>query len=481
MAREFRLPDIGEGLTEAEIIRWLVAVGDQITADQPIVEVETDKAVVEIPSPYAGEVVSLGGAEGDVIEVGAILITVGEPGEAERAEEPAPVGEPEADEDATSESATDTWPSSGDSAPIVGTLSDEAESLSAPAERTEAVPTAIKALPVVRKLARDNDVDLESLTGSGPGGRIMREDVEAAIGQRSPQPEPEPRSEPEPQRLPEPEPEKTTRPAPVEHAIHDEAVGGGHGVSDEHLAPPTEAPSTEPSPAPVAETGDDERRPMSRLRRTISANMAKSWAEIPHVTTFDDVDATRLLEVRRALGERHGTKIPVEALVIKAVVPALEQFPEFNASLEGDELVLHRNKDIGIAVDTPDGLLVAVIGDADDKSVMELAGEVTRLGEGARDRKLPPGELSGQTFTVSNIGAVGGGHGTPIVPYGTVGILSVGKARLRPVVYDEDLAIAPVMPLSLSYDHRVIDGAVGRRFMALVLENLEEPALFLAG
>jgi len=220
---------------------------------------------------------------------------------------------------------------------------------------------------------------------------------------------------------------------------------------------------------------------MSRLRRTIAANMEKSWAEIPHVTTFDDVDATRLLEVRRALGDRHGTKIPVEALVIKAVVPALEQFPEFNASLEGDELVLHSNKDIGIAVDTPDGLLVAVISDADDKSVMELAGEVRRLGEGARDRKLSPGELSGQTFTVSNIGAVGGGHGTPIVPYGTVGILSVGKARLRPVVYDEDLAIAPVMPLSLSYDHRVIDGAVGRRFMALVLENLEEPALFLAG
>jgi pyruvate dehydrogenase E2 component (dihydrolipoamide acetyltransferase) len=220
---------------------------------------------------------------------------------------------------------------------------------------------------------------------------------------------------------------------------------------------------------------------MSRLRRTISANMEKSWAEIPHVTTFDDVDATRLLEVRRALGDRHGTKIPVEALVIKAVVPALEQFPEFNASLEGDELVLHDNKDIGIAVDTPDGLLVAVISNADDKSVMELAGEVTRLGEGARDRKLAPGELTGQTFTVSNIGAVGGGHGTPIVPYGTVGILSVGKARLQPVVYEEDLAIAPVMPLSLSYDHRVIDGAVGRRFMALVLENLEEPALFLAG
>jgi pyruvate dehydrogenase E2 component (dihydrolipoamide acetyltransferase) len=478
VAREFRLPDIGEGLTEAEIVRWMVAVGDRITADQPIVEVETDKAVVEIPSPYAGMVVALGGAEGDVIEVGAVLITVGEPGEVPPPPSETPASpEPALEEEPPDDTGEFARTSSGDSAPIVGTLSDEAESLTTPAERAETIPTAIKALPVVRKLARDNDVDLESITGSGPGGRIMREDVEAVIGKQAPKEEAQP--------APVSHPEQPQQPAPVEHAVHDEAVGGGHGVSDEHLgAPPTPPPPTPPTPPPPTPTrseDDTERRPMSRLRRTISANMAKSWAEIPHVTTFDDVDATRLLEVRRALGDRHGTKIPVEALVIKAVVPALEQFPEFNASLDGDELVLHRNKDIGIAVDTPDGLLVAVISNADDKSVMELAGEVTRLGEGARDRKLVPGELTGQTFTVSNIGAVGGGHGTPIVPYGTVGILSVGKARLQPVVYEEDLAIAPVMPLSLSYDHRVIDGAVGRRFMALVLENLEEPALFLAG
>lgn len=220
---------------------------------------------------------------------------------------------------------------------------------------------------------------------------------------------------------------------------------------------------------------------MSRLRRTIAANMAKSWAEIPHVTTFEDVDATRLLQVRRALGERHGYKIPLEALVIKAVLPALDAFPELNASIDGDDLVYHAARDIGIAVDTPEGLMVAVIKGAEQKSVLELAAEVRRLGEGARERSLTPAELSGQTFTVSNIGAVGGGHGTPIVPYGTVAILSIGTARLRPVVYEEDLAIAPVMPLSLSYDHRVIDGAVGRRFTALLLENLEEPALFLAG
>jgi len=199
------------------------------------------------------------------------------------------------------------------------------------------------------------------------------------------------------------------------------------------------------------------------------------------VTTFDDVDATRLLEVRQALGSRYETKIPLEALVVKAIVPALRSFPEFNATLDGDDLVIHGAHDIGIAVDTPDGLLVAVIRDAASKGVLELSSEVRRLGEGARNRTLGVDELSGQTFTVSNIGAVGGGHGTPIVPPGTTAILSVGRAQQKPIVADGELVIAPVMPLSLSYDHRVIDGGLGRRFMAEVMENLEEPALFLAG
>jgi pyruvate dehydrogenase E2 component (dihydrolipoamide acetyltransferase) len=220
---------------------------------------------------------------------------------------------------------------------------------------------------------------------------------------------------------------------------------------------------------------------MSRLRRTIAANMSRSWAEIPHVTTFDDVDATRLLEIRSALGARHGLKIPIEALVVKAVIPALLAFPEFNSTLEGDDLVLHASLHIGIAVDAPDGLLVAVIRDAGSRGVLELAAEVRRLGDGAKARSLAPEELTGQTFTVSNIGAVGGGHGTPIVPYGTTAILSVGRAQDRVIVAGGELEIAPVMPLSLSYDHRVVDGAQGRRFISLVIENLEEPALFLAG
>ncbi|MCZ6518447.1 MAG: dihydrolipoamide acetyltransferase family protein [Actinobacteria bacterium] len=420
MAREFRLPDIGEGLTEAEIVRWLIAEGDPVEADQPIVEVETDKAVVEIPSPYEGIVVRHGGAEGETIAVGAVLVVIGEHDEAVGEEPLVEVSEV---------------------APIVGTLIEEAEVIESAPRSPAPVATSVKALPIVRKLARDAGLDLETVTGTGTGGRIMREDVESAIAA-----------------LP-----------PVSRSDEDASPPGTLG---EVIRPRAETDRATPP---------DERRPMSRLRRTIAANMSKSWAEIPHVTTFDDVDATRLFEVRAALSERHDTKIPIEALVVRAVLPALHAFPEFNATLDGDDLLVHGSHDVGIAVDTPDGLLVAVIRDADSMGVLELATEVGRLGKGARERKLTPDELTGQTFTVSNIGAVGGGHGTPIVPPGTTAILSIGRAKSKPIVDDGDLVIAPVMPLSLSYDHRVIDGGLGRRFMALLMENLEEPALFLAG
>ena len=428
MAREFRLPDIGEGLTEADIVRWLVAEGETVEADQPIVEVETDKAVVEIPSPYAGTVLQHGGAEGDTIPVGAILVVIGdatETVEAPEAEaEPAPhIHHP---------------PGLGSSPlaeapPIVGTLSEEAEILGSTPEPTVTESAAVKALPIVRKMAREHGIDLQTVTGTGPGGRITREDLEARLS-------------------------SSGREAKLDEMAQSDVASKG--------APP------------IAE---DRRVPMTRLRRTIAANMSRSWAEVPHVTTFDDIDATRLLEVREALGERHGVKIPIEALVVRAVLPALEAFPEFNATVDGDDLVIHGSHDIGVAVDTPQGLIVAVIADADAMSVLDLATEVRRLGEGGRSRSLTPDELSGQTFTVSNIGAVGGGHGTPIVPPGTTAILSVGRAQQKPIVFQDELVIAPVMPLSLSYDHRVIDGAVGRRFMALLMENLEEPALFLAG
>lgn len=411
MAREFRLPDIGEGLVEVEILAWHVPVGGKVAVDQPLVEVETDKAVTEIPSPYAGTVVQHGAAAGQVLAVGQVLVVIGDTAE----NGPAP--------------ADGRGSTSGDAAPIVGSLAEEPQHLPPVATTVPARGGRPQALPPVRRLAKEYGVDLRSVAGSGPGGRITRADVLAAA-------KPAARAA-----------------APVTPA----------------------APITEPVPR-----ADDERRPLSKLRRTIAANMSRSWSEIPHVTAFDEVDATRLLAVRTALQNRHERPVPVDALVVAAVVPSLRAVPVFNSSLDGDDLVLHGRHDIGVAVDTPDGLIVAVVRDAGSKSVLELAAEVRRLGERARTRTLTPAEVTGQTFTVSNIGAAAGGYGTPIIPSGTMGILSVGRAKERPVARHGKIEIAPVMPLSLSYDHRLADGAVGRRFLAMVIENLAEPALFLA-
>jgi pyruvate/2-oxoglutarate dehydrogenase complex dihydrolipoamide acyltransferase (E2) component len=403
-ANEFRLPDIGEGLVEVEIVQWLVPIGGQVKVDEDLVEVETDKATTAIPSPFAGTVIHHGADEGDVLEVGKTLVVIGEPGE-------------------TWSPSKDSEPSSSaDAKPIVGSLVEEPEDLTPVQEPVQTSPDRRAALPLVRKLAKELGVDLERVSGSGPNGRITRKDVEAAAAAKS---------------------------------------------------------STSTAPPATARPGDERRR-MSRLRKAIADNMSRSWSEIPHVTAFDEVDATRLLAVRSSLQRRHGVSLPVDALVVAAVVPALGEVPVFNASLDGDDLLYHGRHDIGVAVDTPDGVIVTVITEAGSRSVLELGAEIGRLRERARSRKLAPAETSGQTFTVTNIGAAGGGFGTPLVPPGTVAILSVGQAKERPVARAGRVEIAPVMPLSLSYDHRVADGAVGRRFLAVLVENLSEPALFLA-
>jgi len=429
MAREFLLPDIGEGLTEAEVVRWLIPVGGEVKVDQPVVEVETDKAVVDIPSPYAGTVIHHGAAEGGTVLVGEVLLVIGEPGEKW------PAADPETEawlDQVDEEMATDEGmpEAPNQAAPIVGSISDQAEELTAPRGpgKVERALGSVRALPLVRKLAKDLNVDITQLTGSGADGRITREDVIAA------------------------------------------AESGGGTVTI------PEAPGL--PPLPVDRKG--ERRQLSKLRRTIASNMSKSWREIPHVTTFDEAPAARLLAARKALETRYGVKMPLEALIIKAVLPALMEFPDFNSSIDGDDLMVFSHFDIGVAVDTPDGLLVGIVKAADTRTLLETAADIRRLAAAAKERKLKPDELTGQTFTISNIGAIGGGFGTPIVPPGTTAILSIGRAAERAVAEGGAVSVAPMMPLSLSYDHRVIDGGQGRRFMAVVLENLGEPALFLA-
>ena len=370
MAHEFHLPDVGEGLVEAVIVSWYVEVGGEVGLDEPLVEVETDKAIIDLPSPHAGVLLHRGGEDGDTVEVDSLLAVIGAPGE--RWEEGPETRLPEVDER---------------SAPVVGVLPGA----------DPGVPRRPLALPFVRKLAEELGVDLSAVSGTGPLGRITEEDVRAAT-----------------------------------------------------------------SGCPTV------RVPMSRLRRTISESLSRSWREIPHVTTYGYADSDALMAERERLG-----KPPVEALLIGRLVPVLARFPGFNAAVEGEEILERRFYDIGFAVDTPDGLMVAVVRDADTLSVDELAGEVRRLASGARARTLQVDELRGQTFTVSNIGAVGGGRGTPIIPYGTSAILSVGRSGPRAVVKDDAIVIARQFPLSLSYDHRIIDGAEGRRFMAAVIEALE--------
>ncbi|MGZ5383771.1 MAG: dihydrolipoamide acetyltransferase family protein [Acidimicrobiia bacterium] len=394
MAYEFLLPDIGEGLAEAEVVRWVVAVGDEVAEDAPLVEVETDKAVVEITSPHQGVVLYHGAASGETLQVGAVLTVIGAPGE--------------------------SW-SPADAAPIVGTLVEKAETLPTRVEAPDqAVSGDIKALPLIRKLAKDLGVDLADVHGTAAGGRISREDVHAAASR----------------------PASTAMPRPA-----------GEG---------------------------EQRVRLSRIRRTIADHMERSWREIPHVTTFDTVAADRLLDLRASIAARHEVQVPLETLVVMAVLPVLVEYGEFNASLDGDGLIFKRHYDIGVAADTQEGLIVPVVRRADQLDLRALAAEITRLAAAARSRSLSPAELSGATFTVSNIGAVGGGHGTPIIPFGTTAILSVGMAQPQAVVRNGAVAVARMMPLSLSYDHRVIDGGLGRRFMARLRENLEEPGLFLA-
>ena len=463
MALEFRLPDIGEGLTEADVLRWYVDVGGHVGLDEPLVELETAKTVVDMPAPVAGLVLHHGAAVGATISVGEVLAVIGDaderwPRDPNRAGGPAladrTAGGRTPDEQASDDSRPDSGvtddeeehgqdpvPSPGSGAPLVGTLVDDAEELPTRTVERDPRPARPQALPLVRKLARDAGVALTDMIGTGPGGRVTREDLTRHVAAR-------------------------------DAAGGEAGEGAGEGAGDE-----VGGTGVAGVAAVDARTVDRER--MSMMRRSIAEHMVRSWTEIPHVTTFDDVDATRLLVVRRSLSERHGRPVPIEAFVGHACIRAIAEHPWFNATVADGEIVIYREVHLGVAVDTPQGLVAPVVPRADDMSLLELADAISDVADLARQRALRPEQTSGCTFTVSNIGAVGGTHGTPIIPHGTSAILSVGRAVDRPVAVGGEVGVAPMMPLSLSYDHRIIDGAMGRRFLAAVMADLAEPALFL--
>jgi pyruvate dehydrogenase E2 component (dihydrolipoamide acetyltransferase) len=402
MAKEFKLPDLGSGLQEGQIVNWLVEVGQTVTTSDDLCEIETEKAVIEIPVPYAGTILELKAAVGDAVPVGSVIAVIGADGEsADGAEAPAGAA---------------------------------AESKEPAAEKTTPAPAAestaktgtgrVKAMPSVRRIAREHDIELTSVPGTGKFGQVTRKDILAILDNK---------------------PEAAPAPAPA-------------------------APAAAPQPGTSSQF-----EPFSMIRKTISARLSRSWQEIPHVFTRIEIDATRLLVVRKALIEELDTKIPIEAILVKACLPALKEFPAFNATVVEGGIELHKHYNIGLAADTETGLVVPVLKDADRLSLREMVAAMLDLMPRAVQRKATPEELSGGTFTVNNIGALGNISGTSIIPHGTTAILSVSRAVEKPVAVNGAVEIRPILEVTLSFDHRAIDGGLAQRFLNRIQENLEEP------
>jgi pyruvate dehydrogenase E2 component (dihydrolipoamide acetyltransferase) len=442
MPRDFKLPDLGEGLTEAEIVKVLVREGDVIAEDAPLLEVETDKAQVEIPSPMAGRVVRVHVQPGQTVKVGAVLVSF-----ADAAGAPGATGKPPAPERVAA-----AKPSPPD-APAAGIG----------ARRPEGGPSP--AAPSTRRLARELAVDLAAVAGSGPGGRITDEDVRAAA---------------------------TAGGAPAGSGLAASApaakTSGPPGEPRAGTpARPLPAVGLEPPSLPRFEQwGPVERVPLSHLRRTIAERMALSASLIPHVTHFDRADITELEKMVRDGFEparAKGIYLTLTSFVLKAVTTALVKHPVFNASLDpgAGELILKRHYHLGVAVATERGLIVPVLRDVDRKPVLEVARELAALAQRVREGKVARDDLRGGTFTVTNIGALGGTGAIPIINYPEVAILALARARLEPVVRDGVIVPRLLLPLTLTFDHRVADGADGARFAAEIVALLESPGRLLLG
>jgi pyruvate dehydrogenase E2 component (dihydrolipoamide acetyltransferase) len=425
MARTFVLPDLGEGLIEAEIRAVLVHEGDVVKEDSPLLEVETDKAQVEIPSPFAGRVETIHVHPGQTVKVGQPLVSFADVAGAAAPARSAPA-------------------SAASAAPA-------AQPAMAP--RVDGGPVA--AAPSTRRLARELGVDLQAVRGTGPGGRITDDDVRASAGK------------------PSGAPGEPGAPARV-------AAPAGP-------AKPLARVGLEPPPLPKFEQwGPVERQPLSHLRRTIAERMALSAALIPHVSHFDKADVTDLNAiVTRSFeaAKQRGITLTLTSFLLKAAALALHEFPQFNASLDAGagELILKRYCRLGIAVATDRGLIVPVIRDVDTKPVMDIARELVALAQRVRDGKAALDDLRGGTFTITNIGALGGTGAIPIINYPEVAILGVARGREEPVVRGGQIVVRMMLPITLTFDHRVADGADGARFAQAIIRRLEAPETLFVG
>ncbi|WP_432942892.1 dihydrolipoamide acetyltransferase family protein [Kribbella sp. CA-253562] len=472
----FLLPDLGEGLTEAEIVRWLVAVGDVVTVDAPIAEVETAKSLVEVPSPYAGVVTELHGTEGSTVAVGKPLITIGSAaGEAYREEEKAGSGNVligyGTPENAGSgrrrkpraNGRTATAVAERTDGRTAATLAERTDgrTATAVAERPNGavvaerpgVPLVIS--PLVRRMAKDAGIDLRTLEGSGAGGLIVRKDVEAAIAAASA--------------------DAARVEAPVRTGERQDAQSGLVASSTGH-------PHGAPADGRDARTGLPElrRTPMSGFRKAVAATLSRSRSEIPEATTWVDVDATALVELRASLRTATDPGPGLLALMARFVVAGLRKYPELNGFVDGDDLVQYDGVNLGLAAQTDRGLLVPAVPNAHTLTARELDAEIRRLTAAARDGKLTSHELASGTFTLNNYGSFGVDGSAAIINHPQVAILGVGRIIDRPWVVDGELAIRKLTQLSLVFDHRVCDGGTAAGFLRFVADAFENPGSALA-
>lgn len=446
MPIEFKLPDLGEGIHEGEIVEVLVAVGDRVEDGQPILLVETDKATTEVPSPVDGIVAEIKVKPGDIVKVGQVLMTFNEEGEKKVPSKPQASSQPEG-EKPTPKKAPEEIPSA-----VEGVPQPHAEK-----ESEAAVP--VLATPSTRRLARELGVDLRQVHGTGPGGRVTSEDVREFSEKKGRAPEPE-----------------------REAGAEVEAEKPGAAAETAVLTPPLV--SCAPPLPRFEDFGPVERIPLRSIRRATARQMALAWSQIPHVTHQDVADITELEAFRlkhKAEVEASGGALSLTVFLVKAAVAALKAFPRFNSSLDlaSEEIVLKRYYHVGVAVDSEKGLIVPVLHDVDRKSLTQVAVELRDLAQRTREGKAGLDDMAGGTFTVTNIGPLGGTGFAPIVNYPQVAILGMAQARLQPVVQGDlrSHRIVPrlMMPLVLGFDHRVVDGADAARFLGMIIEALQSP------
>jgi pyruvate dehydrogenase E2 component (dihydrolipoamide acetyltransferase) len=455
---DFRLPDLGENIESGEVINVLVSEGDSLSEDQPVIELETDKAVIEVPSSVSGTVTKVMISKGDQAKVGQALLVVDGDGASSTVAAPAePEPEPEvvaapAPEPAAVEAPAGSGPveemlpelgeriDAGDLASIPVSPGDTLEPVALPpapippaGHRPDARP--VPAAPSVRRMAREIGVDVAAVQGTSPGGRISEADVKAHSKK-----------------------------------LH-ESRGAGPAVASVPLPD-------------FSKWGDIENVPFSNVRRITAQRMGAAWSTIPHVTQFDQSDVTDLEVWRKEFGkqvEKAGAKLTPTAIILKVAAAALRKFPQFSASIDvaREQIIYKKYCHIGVAVDTKRGLLVPIIRDVDTKSITQISVELGEMAEKTRTGKVSVDDMQGGCFTVSNLGGIGGTAFTPIVNAPEVAILGVARGSARPVYVDDQLQPRTIMPLSLSYDHRVIDGADGARFLRYICQGLENP-FFLA-